>query len=175
MKEQLHKPNRILIIGESGRGKTTLSKRLHEILGIPSHSTDDFYWKVKFTERNNKEESIKNIFTTVYSTDSWIVEGSSTHLWRGGLDASDLIVHLGFKNIFQQWVTLIQRNKKRDYESFLDLIKLLTYVTRKRFNLGYKKEVENKSLLEPYGYKIKRLRSYREINDFVEELTKEVW
>ena len=41
--------NRILIIGDSGRGKTVLARKISEKLGIPAYSTDDYLYEMKFT------------------------------------------------------------------------------------------------------------------------------
>ncbi|MBC7766653.1 hypothetical protein H7Y21_01505, partial [Arenimonas sp.] len=48
---------KILIIGESGRGKSVLAHKLSEKLSLPFYSTDNFFWKIKFSEPNDKEES----------------------------------------------------------------------------------------------------------------------
>lgn len=63
-------------MGASGRGKSTFAARLSAKTGIPHCSTDDFYWKVKFTERNDKPKSIEDI-RKVYEKEEWIVDGSS--------------------------------------------------------------------------------------------------
>lgn len=36
-------PKRVLIVGDSGRGKTTFAKHLSESLNIQAYSTDDFF------------------------------------------------------------------------------------------------------------------------------------
>lgn len=108
----LNNAHKVLIIGDSGRGKTTFAHNLSEKLKLPFYSTDDFFWKVKCTEPNNREESVNNI-TKVYSGNSWIMEGSSTHLFRPGIERADVIIILRFKNIFLQWWALIKRSRKR--------------------------------------------------------------
>ncbi len=166
MKDKIFKSKKILVIGESGRGKTTLAKALSEKLNIPLYSTDDFLWKKKFTERHDRQESIKKI-DLVYQTDEWIVEGSSSHLYKSALDKADVIIHLKWSNIFSQWFTLIKRKTTRDYESIADLLKMLIYVTRKRFGIANDKEKTNKALLEPHLHKTIKLKSYKEINDLL--------
>jgi len=46
---------KILIVGDYGRGKTTLAQKLSRKLGIPYYSTDDFYWEKKFSKKQDKE------------------------------------------------------------------------------------------------------------------------
>ncbi len=48
---------RILIVGDSGRGKSTLAKSLSQKLNIKQYSTDDFFWKEKFSIPEDKEAS----------------------------------------------------------------------------------------------------------------------
>ena len=54
-------PNKILIVGDAGRGKSTLALNISKKLGIPHYSTDDFYYEVKFTKVRNRPESITKI------------------------------------------------------------------------------------------------------------------
>ena len=42
--------NKIIIIGDAGRGKTTLASNLSKKLGIKHYSTDDFFYEIKFTK-----------------------------------------------------------------------------------------------------------------------------
>jgi len=170
MKNLLNNAHKVLIIGDSGRGKTTFADNLSEKLRLPIYSTDDFFWKSKFTEPNNREESVLNIIK-VYSDNDWIMEGSSTHLFRPGIERADVIIILKFKNILLQWRALIKRNIGRNNESIFDLIKFLIYVTRKKYNLGYKKAIINKKLLEPFADKTIVLKSYKEIDALLKELS----
>ena len=52
---------KILILGDAGRGKTTFAEKLSKKISIPYYSTDDFFWKVKFTEANDKAKSVEEI------------------------------------------------------------------------------------------------------------------
>lgn len=166
MNKDISKNKRILIIGESGRGKSVLAHKLSEKLSLPFYSTDDFFWKVKFSESNDREESISKI-KKIYITEKWIMEGSSTHLFRPGLDSAEVVINLVFGNIFQQWWSIIKRNRTRKHESFKDLCKFIIYVTRKRFAIGNNKEELKAKLLEPYAEKIIVLKSFKEIDTFL--------
>lgn len=160
MDNRLLTARKILIIGESGRGKTTFAHKLSEKLQLPLHSTDDFYWKVKFTEPNDRQSSIQNI-EKVYATNAWVMEGSSTHLFKPGLDKADVVINLVFRNVFEQWWSLIKRNRARKDE---DLFKHLSYVTRKRFGIRNDKEKKKRELLQPYSNKILTIKSYKELD-----------
>jgi len=169
MKEKIIKAKKILVIGEAGRGKTTLAKMLSDKLNLPIHSTDDFLWKKKFTERHDRQESIKKI-ELIYITDKWVVEGSSSHLFQSALDKADIIIQLKWNNIFSQWIALIKRKTTRDYESITDLFQMLVYTTRKRFGLGNNKVKMNKELLKPHQHKIIILKSYKDIDGLINQL-----
>ena len=54
-----NKYKKILIMGVSGRGKTMLALKMSEILHIKNYSTDDFLYKIKFSLKEDKDESIK--------------------------------------------------------------------------------------------------------------------
>ena len=101
-------PKKILIIGDSGRGKTTFARAFSAKTGIPLYSTDDFFWKKKFTIKNSTEEALVNTMT-VYNSDTWIVEGTTHHLLQPGLEHADLIFNFGFKNLFVQYYFLFRR------------------------------------------------------------------
>ncbi len=160
-----YKHQKILILGDAGRGKSTFAQRLSDRTEIPHYSTDDFFWKVKFTEANNKEESVREI-SKIYAQDSWIIEGTTRRLIKEGLEKSDVIYYLKFKNIFSQYLSLIRRKFKRKHESFKDLLGLLKHVTYKKYKKNYSQDLPLETMIEPYKNKVAELSSYKEINDF---------
>ena len=76
---------KILIVGDAGRGKSTFAKNLSEKTGIPAYSTDDFFWKTKYTEPRDRPESVEMI-NRIYENDEWIVEGSTRRLIQPSLE-----------------------------------------------------------------------------------------
>ena len=88
--------NKILIVGDAGRGKSTLASKISAKLGIPHHSTDDFFYEVKFTKVRNRKESVEKILK-IYKNDKWIIEGTTRHLFEHGLDSADKIINLKYK------------------------------------------------------------------------------
>ncbi len=166
MNRDISKYKRILIIGESGRGKSVLAHKLSKKLSLPFYSTDDFFWEIKFSKPHDREGS-KIKIKEVYATEKWIMEGSSTHLFRPGLDSAEIIINLVFGNIFQQWWSLIRRNRTRKHES---LSKHMVYVTRKRFGIGNNKEKLKAELLKTYTNKIIVLKSFKEIDSFLNSI-----
>ena len=161
---------RILIVGDSGRGKSTLAHKLSEKLKIRNYSTDDFFWKVKFTVAVDKLVSVKNI-SKAYNQESWIVEGSTRSLVKEGIEKSEQIIQLVYPNLISQFWTLFKRNQERKDERLIDLLGLYKHLIMKRFKLGRQKEKESlEGMLQPYTSKIIRVTSFKEVNEFVDEL-----
>jgi len=66
--------NRIVIIGNSGAGKTTMGDRLAREYGIPHLDLDSFAWE-RPAVRRPFEESVAMIHDFVRANPEWIVEG----------------------------------------------------------------------------------------------------
>jgi adenylate kinase family enzyme len=163
------RPRRIIIIGDAGRGKSTLAKALSEKTGIPCHSTDDYFYEIKFTKPRDRQESIEEISKN-YEKEEWIVEGTTRHLLEPGLAAADLIVYLKYDSIFYQWLVLFRRYMARKEESLKGVLQLMKHVFYKRYGLGYKKgKMTHMELIAPYRDKVIELSSFKHINDFIKE------
>lgn len=164
MKLPMNTPKRILIVGDAGRGKTTFARRLSTALGIEAHSTDDFYWKTKFTEKQDPQVSLKAI-EMAYQNSSWIIEGTTTNLIKGGLEKADIIFLLEFRTILSQWWSILKRHLGRKEERLRDLAILLRHVFYARYGIGYKRGVTAiRRLLHPYSAKVVTLSSYQDID-----------
>lgn len=167
MSDLKDKSKRILIIGDSGRGKSTLAKVLSQKSNIKYYSTDDFYWKKKFSIPESKEISSQKILK-IYHQDSWIVEGSTRGLIREGLVKSDLIIYLSYKNLVSQFWFLFKRNLTRKEEKFYNLFNLYKHLICKKYKIGPQKNKESlEEMTIPYQSKIIRLNSFKEINNFI--------
>ncbi|MFA6365369.1 MAG: hypothetical protein WCW78_03135 [Candidatus Paceibacterota bacterium] len=168
----MHK--RILIVGDAGRGKSTFAERLSKKTGIPCCSTDDFYWKVKFTEPRDQQESVEQI-KKIYEKDEWIVDGSTRRLIQGGLEKADVIYHLTFPSILPQYYFLTTRYFKRKNEKITALFKMLRHVTYKKYKRGYGAHLPPlRDILKPYAYKVITLTSMREINKCIDSINSDL-
>jgi adenylate kinase family enzyme len=81
--------NRIIIVGDAGRGKSTFAKKLSKKLNIKHYCTDDFFYIAKFSVINDKEKSVEQI-AEVYKHDKWIMEGTTRRLIEGGLEKAEV-------------------------------------------------------------------------------------
>ncbi len=163
---------KIIIIGESGRGKTSLVKEISSKLKIPYFSTDDFYWEIKYNKVRKKEIAL-DMIKKQYLKKVWVTERTTGWLIEPGLEKADVILFLNFKTIFHQWFSIIKRSlsKEKENETLLSVINLLKHVFYKRYGLGYKKGVkQHKDIIEPYKDKIVDLSSFGDINNFLKSL-----
>jgi len=162
--------NKILIVGDSCRGKSTLASKISTKLGIQNHSTDDFYYEVKFTKVRDRKESI-DLISKIFQGERWLIEGTTKHLIEPGLHSADMIIHLRYKNILTQWIFLIKRYFKRDNETIGGLYKLMKHVLYKKHHLGYRKGKPTPTeIIESHKHKVITLSSFKEIDEFIDSL-----
>lgn len=161
--------HRILIVGDAGRGKSTLSQSLSLKLKINSYSTDDFFWETKYTVEADRQTSLNKI-SKIYTQNSWIVEGSTRSLIREGIVKSDLILYLVYPNLISQFWFLFKRKLTRQNETWLNLFNLYKHLFRKKYKIGPQKDKSSlNEMLLPYSDKVIRLTSFEEINRFLDK------
>jgi len=160
---------KILIVGDSGRGKTTFAHKLGDKLSIPVHSTDDIFWKVKFSVEEDPAVRLQKI-ADIYAKDTWIVEGSSESLLEPGFEKADKIYYLRFENVFVQFFIIIRRFLVTKEGSLAHLFEHLRHNFYKRYKLSYKKHDPNlQEKLAPYMQKVTKLNSYKSIKAVLDE------
>lgn len=170
MRKQFEKYNRIIIIGDAGRGKSTLALRISKKLSIKYYSTDDFFWKKKFTQPEDKQKSLSKILK-IYKEEKWIVEGTTRRLLEAGLNKADIIIYMRYKNFLSQWGVLFRRYLTRKNERLIDILLLMKDVFMKRYRLKKsEKKMTYREMVMPYQIKLIELHSFREINEFVNNL-----
>ena len=85
---------RIVVIGCPGSGKSTLSRELHNITGIPLYHLDMMYWNA------DKTTVEKHVFlerlTTVLKKDNWIIDGNYTSTMEVRIAACDTVIFLDY-------------------------------------------------------------------------------
>lgn len=73
---------KIIVIGCPGSGKSTFSRALQEVTGIPLHYLDQMYWNSDRTTVD--KEVFRERLKKVMQEEAWIIDGnySSTMEWR---------------------------------------------------------------------------------------------
>lgn len=88
---------KIVILGPSGTGKTTICKDLASKLHIKELHLDSVYWKTDWA-RIGKYEFQRYLTDFVSRYDSWVIDGNytnNTH-FKLRLDLADIIVYLDY-------------------------------------------------------------------------------
>ncbi|MGC4045594.1 MAG: hypothetical protein QM758_17525 [Armatimonas sp.] len=90
----MDRSKRILIVGISGTGKSTLGRKLAGRLDLPLHHMDSLIWKPNWQEASEAE--IGEALTAIAKTDSWIVEGWIDTYSKPLLERATQILYLDF-------------------------------------------------------------------------------
>ncbi|MFK5883724.1 MAG: (d)CMP kinase [Candidatus Izemoplasma sp.] len=88
---------RIVILGPSGTGKTTLGRNLSEKLNIKALPLDSVYWKKNWSNISKPEFNIY-MHKFLIKNNSWIIDGnySNHHHLKYRLDLADTIIILDY-------------------------------------------------------------------------------
>ena len=88
-------PDRILIYGVTGSGKTTLARQVGAITGLPWHSMDDeIGWLPDWIERPRDEQ--RQLASRIAASEQWVLDTAYGH-WRDiVLPRTELIVALDY-------------------------------------------------------------------------------
>ncbi|WP_313198722.1 AAA family ATPase [Rhizobium sp.] len=87
----LHTCERVLVIGCSGGGKSTLSRRLSDHLQMPYISMDrDFYWLPGWVKRDR--ETTRALISEAVSRDRWIMDGTGSSSFELRMPRANMVV-----------------------------------------------------------------------------------
>ncbi|HEX9962862.1 MAG TPA: DNA topology modulation protein [Pyrinomonadaceae bacterium] len=84
---------KILVIGSSGAGKSTFSRRLSEKTGLEVIHLDRLYWKPNWVETTDKTEW-KAVVEKALAGDVWIIDGSYSGTLPMRLEKCDTVIFL---------------------------------------------------------------------------------
>ncbi|AZB90891.1 AAA family ATPase [Acinetobacter pittii] len=133
---------KICIVGPSGAGKTTITKKLADELKISTYGFDEIYWNISGTEFvKNSEETISQGIKEIILQDSWIVEGAYDKRLLPLLLECSLILKMEVP-FYLRTIRLLQRylksvaTGKRPKETLKNTIELI------RFSYSFDKRLE---------------------------------
>ena len=160
----LKKMDKILIIGDAGRGKTTFAKKLSKKLKIKYYSTDNYFWEKKFSKKRDREQSSFLLKKTLKNKNRWILEGTTTRLITPQMNNADTIIWLKHKFLTSQIIIILKRHKVRGGETKKELFKFMLYLIKIRF---HKRNKKIRGLIENNKDKVIILNSFKKIDEFV--------
>ncbi|PPK88506.1 adenylate kinase family enzyme [Neolewinella xylanilytica] len=85
-------PQRILIIGSGGAGKSTLAGQLHALTGIEVIHLDQHYWQPDWVETEKREWEEK--VAALAARDSWIMDGNYGGTLDLRIERADTVIFL---------------------------------------------------------------------------------
>lgn len=107
---------KIAVIGCSGSGKTTFSKKLASITGLPLYHLDLIYWKSDATHLQRPEFKQKQ--EEVVSSDEWIIDGNFKRTLEIRIKNAELIYFLDLP-VDDCINGVITRKREKEKKNFL--------------------------------------------------------
>lgn len=166
--------NKIAIIGGPGTGKTTLAKKLSNLLSISFFSIDDIKFYKNWIPKNKKD--VDNKIYTILNKSQWIIEGNHLRNLEGILSKADIVIFLDFplhlqllgifKRFFFSFKKCIKNMKNCEEKiSFSFFIKTLLFNVNKRPKIIA-------TIMKKQDLKLYLIANYEQINDFLVKITK---
>lgn len=158
---------KILVTGNAGSGKSTLSKKLGIILNMPVYSLDSIVWQKGWKKTPDEEKAIK--IKELISKDKWIIDGVSMDVFA----AADTVIFLDVPRRVSYW-RVLKRNwrylfKSRpelppDCPEILIIRKLITIIWN--FYKNYRPRLLE-TMEKSKNKKIFHIRSNKELEEFI--------
>ena len=81
-----------MVIGCSGSGKSTFSRKIADIIEIPIYHLDKYYWKPNWTE--TKKSDWEKIVAKLAALPNWIIDGNYGGTMDIRIKEADTIIYL---------------------------------------------------------------------------------
>lgn len=147
---------RIYIIGPPASGKTTLSKVLSKRYNIERYELDKIVFDDLHNHIRRDDETIKKMFDSIISKDSFIIEDVLRSKFIKGLEKCDKIYYISLKKrdiynrVIKRWI--YQRQGREDYNYPPTLVQLIDMF--KVVNSYYKKEKQKLDYIYRFKEKV---------------------
>lgn len=178
-KDKVSLPNKIVITGTSGCGKTTLGHKLAALIGKKCIDLDDLYWLPNWTPR--PDEEFLNLIQQEMSADGWIICGNYSRARQQIWEQADMVIWpdlplftclwRALKRSFRRWIKqepCCNGNHETLRRIFgRDSILLWIWSTYPRRKCAYAKLFSNHC----HRHRLIRLRNDKEVYDFMEKLS----
>lgn len=163
---------RVVIVGNAGGGKTTLSKRLGEATGLPVVFLDQVMWKPGWNAISPAEfdEAHRDLITR----DEWIIEGMGyDETLESRFGRADTIVFLDFPLSRHFWWAAKRQfkclfRKREDWVEGCPMLPKTLYIVRIMLSIHRKTRPRILRLLGESGPEtnVFHIRSVRQLRDF---------
>ena len=156
---------KIYIIGPSGAGKTTFSRKLAKKYKTNAYELDCIIYDDENGHIKRTDEEIQKKFNNIIKQDSWIIEDVGRDKFDKGLECCDKIYYLKiskfmiYMRVIKRWFK--QRLGKENYNypptlyQFYDMLRIA--------KLYFKHEKDKLKKISKYQYKVKYL-SNKDLN-----------
>jgi adenylate kinase family enzyme len=163
---------KIIIIGNSGSGKTWLAMSLAAAMSAPVVHLDDLFWEPGGFDKKRSREEVDLLIRQSKEGASWVVEGVFGELVEPYLDVAELLVWLDI-----DWRICKTRLEERGSESKKHLgreqseeglRKLLEWASRYYYRKDLRSYEGHKTLIKRFSGKKLHLRSEIYVNKLME-------
>ena len=103
----LHGRRRILVIGPGGAGKSTFSRQLGEITGLPVVHLDRYFWTPGWNARPRNEWNV--LVAELTAEEEWIMDGNYGNSLAKRLERCDAVVFLDLSRLTCLWSVVKRR------------------------------------------------------------------
>lgn len=92
---------RVLVIGPGGAGKSTLARRLGQVLSLEVIHLDRFYWKPGWIEpaKVDWQATVEELL----GRDAWVMDGNYSGTFERRLESCDTVIFLDFPRTICLW------------------------------------------------------------------------
>lgn len=162
---------RIVIIGNSGGGKSTLARRLGEKLGVPVIHLDVLFWKPGWVKSDDSEFETR--VRHALEADAWVCDGNFTGSQPLRMARADTVVWIDQPPLLCLWrairrVVIYRREPRPDMaEGCREHLDLAFYAFILTFNRKVRPRIEAAIAKHAGHARVVRLRSDREIARFL--------
>lgn len=167
--------NKIAIIGGPGTGKSTLGKKISNILFIPCFSIDNIKFYKNWIPK--KRKYIDDEIHKIINTDKWIIEGNHLRNLEIILEKADMVVFLDFPlrlqlfGIFKRFFSSFKKCLK-DMKNCEEKISFTFFIKTLLFNINKRPKIIS-TIMKKQNLKLYLIANYSQIDDFLRKIIKE--
>ena len=85
---------KIIVLGCAGSGKSTLSRELHDVTGLPLFHLDNIWWKADRSHISREE--FDRTLDEILRADQWIIDGDYSRTYEIRFRSCDTVIFLDY-------------------------------------------------------------------------------